>query len=498
MRANCLNRGLAVLATAALVFGTGWREARAGERMIVHEWGTFTSLQDDDGMEMTGINIDDEPVPDFVHNLSPYLLNSSSLSPDWQYRQKGTPRQHPMVAMRLETPVIYFYPPPSALEPVEVDVNVRFRGGWLTEFYPRAKVDGLGVKNGAFQFGELTPQTIAGLRWERVRVGVEGPFPETDEHVWLAPRKVASAPITMPSGESEKYLFYRGVGNLRAPLRVVTDRQQDQLSVAANFDEVLSNGQYADISALWLVHIKADGTTAFRRLDPIRVSADPKQEVARFGRSFAPSEFAPRNLDRLRDDMLGELVRDGLFSDEAAALLSTWERAYFKSPGLRLFFLVPRSWTDYYLPLELSVRSDVERVMVGRIELVTDEQRALLARLASMTIASAKWVDNIPKSEAREKFFAGRSNFGDLGVSIPPDFQAYLALGRFRNALVAAEERQRPTPSLTRFIDQYGLHPYRWPSQVEKRAETGPAPRVGQARGAEQDELPADAAAAAR
>jgi hypothetical protein len=40
----------------------------------------------------------------------------------------------------------------------------------------------------------------------------------------------------------------------------------------------------------------------------------------------------------------------------------------------------------------------------------------------------------------------------------------YLALGRFRNALVVAEERLRPTPSLTQFIDTYELHPYRWPS----------------------------------
>ena len=44
------------------------------------------------------------------------------------------------------------------------------------------------------------------------------------------------------------------------------------------------------------------------------------------------------------------------------------------------------------------------------------------------------------------KLVAGRSDFGDLGVAIPPDFQAYLDLGRFRRAvghhrIAAATER---------------------------------------------------------
>ena len=39
----------------------------------------------------------------------------------------------------------------------------------------------------------------------------------------------------------------------------------------------------------------------------------------------------------------------------------------------------------------------------------------------------------------------------------------YLALGRFRNALVAHEERIKPTASLTQFIDTYELHPFRLP-----------------------------------
>jgi hypothetical protein len=82
--------------------------------------------------------------------------------------------------------------------------------------------------------------------------------------------------------------------------------------------------------------------------------------------------------------MRAALVEEGLFGDEAEALLSTWELSYFKSPGLRLFFTVPRPWTDSVLPLELSLPAKLTRVMVGRIELVTPEHRSLLRELAAL------------------------------------------------------------------------------------------------------------------
>src|SRR6186713_3161902 len=123
---------------AAIVVLMGPGLAAAGDPLVVHEWGTFTSLQDEQGKELTGINTDDEPVPAFVHNLNPFLLSRPVLSSlHWAYRQKGAPRMHPQITMRLETPVLYFYPPKSWKAGQPIDVSVRFRGGWLTEFYPK-------------------------------------------------------------------------------------------------------------------------------------------------------------------------------------------------------------------------------------------------------------------------------------------------------------------------------------------------------------------------
>jgi hypothetical protein len=63
------------------------------------------------------------------------------------------------------------------------------------------------------------------------------------------------------------------------------------------------------------------------------------------------------------------LITQGLFADEAEAMLNTWKTSYFQKPGLRVFYIVPRAWTDYFLPLDLSVPARVNRVIVGRIDL---------------------------------------------------------------------------------------------------------------------------------
>src|SRR5579859_3350543 len=86
--------------------------ANAAEKWHVHELGTFTSLQDESGNAIGGINTDDEPVPGFVHRLNYFLLLTPSEVPGIFFQ--GAPSCHPDVTMRLETPVIYFHLPESA------------------------------------------------------------------------------------------------------------------------------------------------------------------------------------------------------------------------------------------------------------------------------------------------------------------------------------------------------------------------------------------------
>lgn len=447
-------------------FGLG-APAHAKDTLQVHEWGTFTALQNESGDALPGINIDDEPLPAFCHNLHPWALVPANATRQ-RVDMKGVPERHPWVTLRLETPVLYFHPSEGSA-PFSIDVGVQFRGGWLTEFYPHAQPDEPGLSRNQFNFGPITPDTVGALAWRHVEVGVDRIGPQTNEHVWLAPRAVSSAPVTVPpqtpmgrEPESEQFLFYRGVGNRPAPLRVSENLADHRLRIRGQCaDVLLGGGQPLRIGALWLVHIRRDGAVAYRALDPVTVTTDTDSILATTDSAFAAGDYSTGHLDDLRSKVHDALTAEGLNADEATAMLETWKRAYFQSPGLRLFLLVPRAWTDAVLPLTLSRPAEIKRVMMGRIELVSDEQRQLLRKLAtSSSPIDTAWLDRLGDSPAAERFRQGRSNFGDLGVRIPDDYQTYLDLGRFRNALVLAEQRVHPAPALTEFINAYGLYAY--------------------------------------
>ncbi|HEY2589289.1 MAG TPA: hypothetical protein VGI81_26325 [Tepidisphaeraceae bacterium] len=457
-----------------VLLGLGLTDAAwAGPVLEVHEWGTFTALQNESGDALPGINIDDEPLPAFCHNLHPWALEPATATRR-PVDMKGVPARHPWVTLRLETPVIYFHPPAN-MPPFSIDVAVQLHGGWLTEFYPHAEPDAPGLKRNEFNFGAITPDTLGSLTWRDVQVGADVRGPQTSEHVWLAPRAVRSAPITVPSqtkkdhgSESEQFLFYRGVGNRPVPLRVGTSVPDHRLRIRGQCADVLKGGQLARIDGMWLVDVRRDGAVAYRALAPITVTADTDSTVATTDAAFAPDEYSVAHLDDLRAIIHRALTDRGLNEDEATAMLETWKRAYFQSPGLRLFFLVPRVWTDAVLPLTISgpaetpvCATDVNRVMMGRIELISPEQRQLLQKLAASSGSNdTGWLGRLGDSAAAQHFREGRSNFGDLGVKIPENYQTYLALGRFRNALVLAEQRVHPTPGLAAFIKAYALYEY--------------------------------------
>ncbi len=455
----------------------------AGDGLVIHEWGTFTALQDDSGAAVNGINVDDEPVPRFVHNLASHVLvrpHAAAEHKRWEMMQ-GAPRAHPSVTMRLETPVIYFHPPRSQTKPFDVRVDVALRGGWLTEYYPAAQADAPGLDAGRFQFDDITSRTIGRLSWPRVTVGTGGTGPATDEHVWTAPRAVAAATISVPGkngAEQEKYLFYRGVGRIEVPLRVVTERKRGSLDLYANTTAFVDQQSSWAVPALWLVETRGDGTLAYYSHGPLNLARSESKPTVTIDYQFRDNAFSAANPAKLRAEMHATLVAQGLLADEATAMLATWQKSYFQSAGLRLFFVVPRTWTDAVLPLSITPQpARIERVMVGRIELVTSQQRQLLQQLAAAENCDSAWLRDIVASAAAEKFFAGRSDFGDLGVPIPADYQAYLDLGRFRNALVLAEERARPTPALARFIKVYGLSAYRPPGGEPRQVSAKPHAR---------------------
>jgi hypothetical protein len=84
------------------------------------------------------------------------------------------------------------------------------------------------------------------------------------------------------------------------------------------------------------------------------------------------------------------------------------------------------------------VPCEIKRAMVGRLELVTPDQRALLKALAQAPVPTKPW--GMTESKGNPPVQRG---------AMPP---AYRDLGRFRNALLLNEYAARPTPSLAAFI----------------------------------------------
>jgi hypothetical protein len=464
---SCLGAVLLLLTTSARADDKKW---------TIHEWGTFTSLQNESGDALGGINTDDEPVPQFVHRLSYMLVQrSGDLPPAFS---KGAPVCHPDVTMRLETPVIYFHPPASQTGIQQANVAVKFHGGWLTEFFPDAQALTPGfapqhIESQVFYshtgpFGHLSSATESELQWNDLSVGGDWPLTGTDAHVWTSPRAVQADLVRTSNHESEKFLFYRGIAHIDAPLRVSRDINSGELLFRSQLKDLPAEKPLA-VRSLWLVDIQPGGKLAFRTLSPIRLDHNSKKILTHTSPEFAPADYSRDNLENLETSLRQALVADGLFPDEAQALLNTWELSYFKSAGLRVFFLVPRAWTDFYLPLQTSLPADINRVMVGRIELVTPQQREKLRDLSRFSTARieseaaamgiAFQLSTRGSSKELERLTSGRTPLSST-IPVPKTYQTYLDLGRFRNALILDEAAHHPTPGLANFIATYHLQGY--------------------------------------
>ena len=274
------------------------------------------------------------------------------------------------------------------------------------------------------------------LSWDRLRLdpATEARLVPSTSRVWLAPRAVSATPVVdARTGQAEKYLFYRGVGNLDAPLIV---RQQ-----AGTLEVSLREGDkhFKKLPRLWLVDVASDGH--------VRLSTrDAKGRMAEFTNLPERRPGDASSLAQLQGELRAALTAEGLYPDEADAMLETWRLSYFESEGLRLFFTLPRAWIDAWLPLEISVPSDITRVMVGRIELVSPTQRALMTELASLpgeAFPPQRLYYQDPAVLAISR--AGARSHADLyratERAVPRALELYESLGRFRDALLAHESK---------------------------------------------------------
>jgi hypothetical protein len=340
--------------------------AQSSSAYTVHEWGTFTSVQGGDGELLSWRPLQSSDLPAFVHNSTTPAMNRYLLIPG-----KGGLS----TLQRMETPVIYFYSDRA----LTVDVSVTFPKGWITEWYPQASQIGPSVPINTNLVHLRTTLSESRAIWNNLKVlserSAHWPRTESDSHYSTARQTTANlVQMDLPPGsngppEMEKFIFYRGAGSFATPLHV---------SVDANETVVLKNTGSENLSSLFLVSVHKTGSGVYGSiLSANNLTTEKPAMFPVIDRQEYPlEEFQTR----IAAQMEAALVAEGLFVDEAKAMVNTWKDSWFTEEGERVLYILPRSWTDETLPLTLNPKPEkLVRVMVGRAEIITPKVERKLA-----------------------------------------------------------------------------------------------------------------------
>ena len=317
-----------VIALAAATLGQAG--VASGWPLVVHEWGTFTSVAGEDGRMISWRPLSPpSELPPFVHSMA--SATGQLRDPITKGVLSGT--------VRMETPVLYFYTPQEQ----EVSVKVGFPSGTVTEWYPQARSVADGIDWGTIR---LIPEAAQDFRRE------------ANPSAYYAARATDATPIRVSGktgAESEKFLFYRGVGSFEPPLAIKLQGRNVRL-----------RGTEKEPIEEVVLFERVEDRLGFRVL-PVGAA---EQVVAR-PELNEELDSVLRTLNRI-------LVQQGLYPKEAEAMIETWRSSWFE-PGLRAFFVMPSASTRAQLPLAISPEpTELVRVLIGRVEILTPEQERLV------------------------------------------------------------------------------------------------------------------------
>lgn len=330
--------------------------AAADNRLVVHEWGTFTSIAGRDGvaLEWRPLNGPSD-LPKFVHTIQEGGKGLRSLP------SKG----ELTASVRMETPVLYFY----SQSEMEVSVKVDFPKGKITEWYPQAR------------------SVDTSIDWGKLKVmpgaAVNLPVESAESHYYPA-REVDAAPVqvcgtTGKPAQQEKFLFYRGVGTFDLPLNVRLDG-----------DQLVLKNQGADAIEHLIIFENRGGKIGYQVSDSF--TGEMKRERPALDKS----------MDALLRDLKQMLVSSGLYEKEADAMIKTWRDSWFEE-GVRVFYVLPRQTTDTVLPITIDPKpAELVRVLVGRAEVITPEMERRVQQQVSQLSDPSPQVRETAMQEIRK------------------------------------------------------------------------------------------------
>jgi hypothetical protein len=317
--------------------------------LTAHEWGTFTSIAGADGQAVEWFPLTGSTdLPSFVEHFR---------NAGFKRGLRGT--------VRMETPVLYFYAPSEQT----VSVKVSFAKGVITEWYPHAtRVEPSATLWDGSLFQNAADGSIA---WDAVTLAPSqtAPLPvDQRENHYYAARQTTSTPLrvnTSAGPQYEKFLFYRGVSNFSVPISAQLE-PENKLRVENHAAQPIPN------------------TILFERRGEkigFRINGALQNEAV----LEAPELTATQ--DSLASALEGILIAQGLYQNEAQAMVQTWRDSWFEE-GSRLLYILPTEFVNNVLPLTINpAPTQITRVFVGRLELITPATRSAVARAFAATLS---------------------------------------------------------------------------------------------------------------
>jgi hypothetical protein len=328
------------LAISSWIWAKDARPVYSG--LTAHEWGTFTSIAGENGQAVQWLPLNGSTdLPSFVEH----------------FRNAGFKLGLPGT-VRMETPVLYFYD--SREETVSVKVN--FKNGVITEWYPHASR--VGPTANLFDGTLYQPNASGSIAWDSVTTApnsrAEFPRGQEDSHYYSA-RSTSSTPLRVrtPAGEQqEKFLFYRGVAAFAPPISARLTPEGELL---------VENHGAEEIPHVILFERRGESVG-------YRIGGGVQDK------SLMEAPELTGSIDSLGRDLEGLLVNQGLYQDEAHAMVETWRNSWFEE-GSRLFYLVPAEFVNSALPLSIAPAPiHTVRVFVGRLEIITPATETAVER----------------------------------------------------------------------------------------------------------------------
>jgi hypothetical protein len=333
---------IATLLLLCLALSATFGAQNSDPDLTAHEWGTFTSIADHDGQAKQWLpQTSSVDLPSFIEHLREVNFKAGV---------RGT--------VRMETPVLYFYTPRET----RLSVKVSFSQGLITEWYPHAShVEPAQVGTADTLYQKHSDGSIA---WDSVTVspGLTPSFPHDNRGTqYYAARETSAAPLVVKAesgSQQEKFLFYRGVSAFSPPISA---------TIAPSGQLHLTNLAPEEIPSIILFERRGDqlGYRLGGALSGDALSGKTSGEM-----SLDPPELTA-TFESLSRDLEDILTGQGLYPDEARAMIATWRDSWFEE-GSRLFYIVPPHFVNKILPLTIHpLPSQTVRVFVGRVELVT-------------------------------------------------------------------------------------------------------------------------------